>query len=150
MRDFSLRLQGMTVAVAVFVLSLVIGRFFPEAPRYPSIVHAQTNNFCDKSVAISVASGTSTVLVTSVPGSTTYVCGFVVSGDTIATTAQFKVGTGTTCGTGTVNLTGALRLADEGNIVFGDGSNVVMPGVYNTDLCITTATGAVAGILSYR
>lgn len=155
MREFSLRLQGMAVAIAIFCVWLIIfvcltAGHFPDNPHYPAVVHAQTTNSCDKSVAISVASGTTTVLVTSVPGSTTQVCGFVVSGDTLATTAQFKVGTGTTCGTGTVNLTGAMRLVAQGNIVYGDGSNIVMPGVYNTDLCITTATGAVTGILSYR
>jgi len=115
----------------------------------PRSVAAQ-NFGCDRTASISVSLGSSAVLVATRPGTTTLVCGFVISGDTITTTAVFKSGTGTTCGTGTVSHTGAMRMPDEGSIVFGTGVAPVLFGEYNTDFCITTATGAVTGVLLYR
>lgn len=143
--------RGTLLAVGTFLLAALLLTFTePDSPtRYPSVVHAQSPITCNKSAVISVSAGASAVLVTNEPGSTTTACGFVISGDTLATTAQFKAGTGTTCGTGTENLTGVMRLCDECNIPYGDGSTPVMFGVYNKDLCITTVTGAVTGILTY-
>lgn len=111
---------------------------------------AQAQTICDKSVVINVASGTTGQLVAITTGSTVYVCGFVISGDTLATTAQFVTGTGTTCGTGTVNLTGAMRLCDECAIAIGSGVGIVFQGNFNGAVCLTTATGVVTGILTFK
>lgn len=111
-------------------------------------LQAQT---CDKQAVISVAAGTTGVIVTSLEVSRPiYVCGFVLTADTIATTAQFQTGTGTTCATNSVNLTGAMRLCDECNIVFGNGVGYVLTTTKGADLCLAVVTGAVTGVLTYR
>ena len=114
---------------------------------YVMPVHAQ--EVCDKSVAISIASGQTAELVALVSGDSIYVCGFILTADTIATTATFETGTGTTCNTGTTNLTGAMRLCDECQITMGSGRGILFRGLRSNALCLTTATGAVTGILLY-
>lgn len=105
---------------------------------------------CDKSTTISVSSGATGEIIAPQSDATIYVCGFVISADTIATTAQFKTGTGTTCGTGTVNKTAAMRLQDEGNISHGGAGAVIFQGTHGAALCLTTVTGAISGFITYR
>ncbi len=133
-------------ALTILLLAVL---FLAPNPWRVATVSAQGFGGCDRSAAISVASGQSAVLVALIKGRVTRVCGFVVSGDTLATTALFSTGTGTTCGTGTLNLTGAMRMPDEGSIVFGGAGVFIMQGLLDNDVCITTATGAVTGMLSY-
>jgi hypothetical protein len=143
--------------ISVFLFGLVVAASLLLTPRIPAHewmspvpVHAQGQG-CDYSVVISVSSGTSAILIPRETSASPSICGFLISGDTLATTAQFKIGTGTTCGTGTVNLTGAIRLADEMPVAYGGaGAVIINSGAYDKDLCITTATGAVTGVLTYR
>lgn len=106
---------------------------------------------CDSSVSISVAAGTTTELVALQSSQVIRVCSFVVSGDTLATTAQFRYGTGAACGTGTTNLTGAMRMPDEGSIAIsaGGAGQALFRSAASNALCITTATGAVTGFVTY-
>jgi hypothetical protein len=135
------------VLILAFGVSLL---FIAPTP----VVEAQAG-VCSQSATISLASGSAAVLVSGSAGGSTFVCGFVVSADTLATTVQFSRGTGTACGTGGVNLGGAMRLCDECNISFVHylpiwqvTPNYATPNV-TPDFCITTATGAVTGFLIY-
>jgi len=110
---------------------------------------AQSTNLCDETVAVSVSSGTTGVVVTGTPGYATVVCSFVLSADTIATTGTFKTGTGTTCGTGTVSLTGAMRFCDECAISHGNASGILFRVPLGSDFCLTTATGALTGFATF-
>lgn len=105
---------------------------------------------CDSSASISVASGTTAELVALQASQVIRVCAFVISGDTLATTAQFKYGTGASCGTGTTNITGAMRMPDEGSISIAGAPGMSLFRTASANaLCITTATGAVTGFVTY-
>lgn len=125
-------------------LLLVLAFLFFAVPAI-----AQSTITCDKTAVISTSAGASGEIVALQTDATIYVCGFVLTADTLATTAVLSTGTGTTCLTGTVNLTGAMRFPDEGQIVFGNGSAVIMRGLLGRAFCITTVTGAVTGVLLY-
>lgn len=103
---------------------------------------------CDSSAAISVSAAATTEIVALTTAKTIKVCSLVISGDTIATTAKFVYGTGTNCGTGTADITAAMRIQDEGNIAIS-GSGVLFKALVSNALCLTAATGAVTGFLSY-
>lgn len=68
----------------------------------------------------------------------------------VATSAvTFTTGTGSNCGTGTANVTGAMIFAagQEANIGTGNGAIFALPS--GNDLCITIATAAAPGALAY-
>lgn len=126
----------------IAVLCAVFGFSVALAPPFmsPVSVHAQSA-FCDQTVAISVASGNSQTIITGLSGAFVRVCAFVISADTIATTATFA-------SSGT-NLTGAMRLCDECNISVGGGTGVLFEGTIGGNLTITAATGAVTGFVRF-
>lgn len=105
---------------------------------------------CDRHAGVDVNAAATSVIVTGVAGRTIVVCGFVITADTTATTAQFKFGTGTTCGTSTTNISAPLRLAANGNISYGNGIGVIFRADPGTDLCLAAVTGAVSGIVTYQ
>lgn len=140
-------MKNLVVWLVLFVL--MVGGAVAGFLTVPPVVQAQASGLCDQTASISQGSGTSVVIVGKMTGFATYVCGFVVSADTVATTAQFRTGTGTTCGTGTLNLTGAMRMCDECNISYGGHSSVVFQAPLDTDFCLTTATGAVTGFVNF-
>lgn len=104
---------------------------------------------CPNTAVINVAAAATTQLV-ALSGSTVIrVCSFAITGDTAATTATFVYGTGTNCGTGTTSITGAMRMVDEGNIVMSSGNGSLFRGLAANALCLTAATGAVTGFVTY-
>lgn len=104
---------------------------------------------CLTSVPISVTAGTTSALVSNAGTDSVYVCSFALSASAASTTAQFVQGTGTNCGTGTLNLSGAFAMTTASNVALGNGTGVVMAGSTGKDLCLTAVTGNVTGILSY-
>jgi len=102
-----------------------------------------------KSVAITTASATTVELVALASGKSIYVTTFdVVSAG--ATTVTFKYGTGTNCGTGTVNLTGAYPMAANTVITKGSGVGVALNIPQGNALCITNSAGVqISGSVSY-
>lgn len=62
---------------------------------------------------------------------------------------QFTYGTGTNCGTGTQNVTGAMTFSGNQELNLGDGSGGVWVLPQATDLCITITTAAAPGSLAY-
>lgn len=71
---------------------------------------------CDQSVAISTAASGFTQLVPLIAGQSIYVCGYSAI-STTAVSVKFSYGTGSACGTGTVDLTGAMAVAANGGLV---------------------------------
>lgn len=122
---------------AIFALLLLAG-FVIQWDSRP--VNAQSA-FCNQSVAISATSGSTQTIITGQSGAFVRVCAFVITADTIATTATFA-------SSGT-NLTGAMRLCDECDISVGNGTGVLFEGILGGNLTITTATGAVTGFVRF-
>lgn len=68
----------------------------------------------------------------------------------VATAAvQFTYGTGTNCGTGTGNLTGAMTFAAGQVLNTGSGNGPVLIVPQNNDVCVTIGTAAAPGFLVY-
>lgn len=61
----------------------------------------------------------------------------------------FTYGTGTNCGTGTQSLTGTMVFSAGQTISAGDGNGVIFNVPPGNDLCITVATAAAPGHLTY-
>jgi hypothetical protein len=61
----------------------------------------------------------------------------------------FTAGTGTNCGTGTTNLTGALTFAAGQTLNFGNGNGAVWVLPVGADLCMNVATAAAPGSVAY-
>jgi hypothetical protein len=103
---------------------------------------------CDSSAVINVSAAATTQLVALTTGQKIRVCSFVISGDTAATVATFVYGTGSNCAGSPANLTGAMRIADEGNISISS-NGVLFETIVSNALCLTAVTGAVTGFISY-
>lgn len=103
---------------------------------------------CQSSATVTVSAAATTEIVALTTGETIKICSFVLSADTAATVATFVYGTGTNCGTGTTGLTGAMRIADEGNISSSSLAPLFSAAVSNA-ICLTAATGAVTGFITY-
>ena len=87
------------------------------------------------SVVISTATSGNVELV-AISGSTTiYVCGYSVVA-TGAVAVQFIYGTGTACGTGETNLTGAMPFAANGGIAMSNGGGMQFKTAASQALCI--------------
>lgn len=102
-----------------------------------------------KSVAISIASGTTTQLVAAVANQAIYITSWnVMSAGTGNVTLVY--GTGTNCATGQVALTGAYPLVAQAGISTGVGLGMVLYIPQGNALCLTTsASPQVSGSLSY-
>lgn len=103
----------------------------------------------DTSVAINVATGTTTQLVALSGSTKIYVTSFdVISAGTGNIT--FEYGTGSTCGTGTTILTGAYNLTAQAGIAKGSGLGPILVVPAGNALCIlTTASVQMSGSVSY-
>lgn len=118
----------------------------------PSIFNGSTwdREFtCASSAVVNVSAAATTEIVALTASQVIRVCSFVLTGDTAATTATFVYGTGTNCGTGTTSLTGAMRMQDEGSISASAANGSLIRTASANALCLTAATGAVTGFVSY-
>ncbi len=112
----------------------------------------QAIGVCDSNIVLNAGSGVSSVVIAGTAGKRTRVCSLLMADSSAAAASfQFKSGTGTTCGTGTNNLTGVVVTTLQGvPITLGTGLGFVMSTVANgDDLCITTVASTYTGILSY-
>lgn len=101
------------------------------------------------SVAISVATGTTTQIVALSGSTKIYVTHFdVISAGTGNIT--FEYGTGSSCGTGTTVLTGAYNLTAQAGISAGGGLGPILVVPAGNALCIlTTASVQMSGSVAY-
>lgn len=104
---------------------------------------------CPSSAVVNVAAAATTQLVALAASQIIRVCSFVITGDTAATTATFVYGTGANCGTGQVALTGAMRMVDEGSLAISGANGSLFRTAASNALCLTAATGAVTGFVTY-
>lgn len=101
------------------------------------------------SAPIAITTATTTLLVTGISGKFTY----VTAVDVVAAgtgNIQFIAGTGATCGTSTVNVTGNYNLTAQAGLAKGTGYGAlwVLPSGYS--LCaVTSAAVGMAGSVAY-
>jgi hypothetical protein len=100
------------------------------------------------SVPITGTIAAATVLVTGQAGKSIYVTSVALI--PVATSVvTFTQGTGAGCASGTSNVSGAMTFAAGQTLTFGDGYGVVWVLAPGNSLCITIATAAAPGSLSY-
>jgi hypothetical protein len=91
-----------------------------------------------KSIAVTITTATTTKLITELSNQSIY----VTAVDIIATgtgNIQFIAGTGATCGTGTVNITGNYALTAQVGFTKGTGNGVVWVVPPGLALCAVTS-----------
>ncbi len=89
-------------------------------------------------------------LVAAVAGKTIYVCGVDATAAGTSPTIQFQSGTGTACGTNTLNLSGTLAPTANAVIVMG-GAGVLFQSRSSDALCAATGgtTPSFQGVLTF-
>lgn len=124
-------------------LALVLVLGLAPAQAQSPIVPSTTNQI---TLAGTVAA--STRIITGASGQRIYVTALLLV--PVATSVvTFTSGTGTNCGTGTANVTGAMTFAAGQMVSLGDGSGAVFALPPGADLCVTIATAAAPGALAY-
>lgn len=106
--------------------------------------------------SISISTATTTELVALSGTKTIYVCGFSLTISQVVTTAntlRFQYGTGSTCGTGTTNITGLLGgggiTAGLPIVLITANSNTLFSTAAGNALCALTAIGATASFQGF-
>jgi len=100
-------------------------------------------------VAITTATSGNTQLVALSSNQTVYVCGYdFIAGGTV--NVLFNYGTGSACGTGTTNLTGAYPLVAQAGLVRPNTGSVQVKSAVSNAFCINlSANVQVSGMLTY-
>lgn len=139
-----------TVATGGTTPSVVWG-MTATAPLGGGLNPCQNSNFVISSVAVNIASATTTQLVAPLTGAKITVCGFAVSLTGTTPTMQLEYGTGGTCGTGTVVLTGAYAPLTGSVISYGIGGSSLKSSAASAGLCLISGGTApsIQGVLTY-
>lgn len=103
---------------------------------------------CDSSAVITVSAAATTEIVALTASRSIRVCSFSAS-ISLAGTAQWVTGTGTNCGSGTTNLTGAYSIATGVTTQQGSGLGEIFKTPASNALCLTAVTGNISGVVSY-
>jgi hypothetical protein len=103
---------------------------------------------CPNTAVVNVTAGSTTEIVALTASQIIRVCGFSIS-MSAAGTAKFVQGTGTNCGTGTGDITGAMTLATGTPWQIHGGSNSVLRAAVSNALCVVAATGNAVGFINY-
>lgn len=117
----------------------------------PSIFNAATwdRQFtCASSAVINVTAAATTQLVALSGTTAIRVCSFTIT-ESLAGTAQFVYGTGSNCGTGTTNLTGAMAMATSGGLALSGMNGSLFRAPSGNALCLAAVTGNITGFVTY-
>lgn len=104
---------------------------------------------CDSSAVVNVAAGATTQIVPLTASRSVRVCAFSISSDTTLSSARWVYGTGTNCGTGTTNLTGAYALGVNSIIASGAGIGQLFSTAASNALCLAAVAGGITGVVTY-
>ena len=96
---------------------------------------------CNSSAAFSAGFNQTTLLIAGVPGESLYICAILATPDTTGT-GKLVSGTGTLCGTGTADMTGAMEIFFAHKLHLGSGLGYIMKAPIGEDICMTTGGGA--------
>jgi hypothetical protein len=127
-------------ALIVSLLTLLVG----SAAAQQSVIVPSTT----VSIPITGTIAAATVIVTGQAGKSIFVTSVALV--PVATSVvTFTQGTGAGCGTGTSNVSGAMTFAAGQTLHLGTGNGTVWVLAPGNSLCITVATAAAPGSLSY-
>jgi hypothetical protein len=129
-----------TLFALVAVLILASDKALAAAPSAPLSDPCQSSAVVKRSVPISDPAGVAELVAAS--SKTIHVCGFTATSG--GNPFLFEYGSGTACGTGTVNLTGELTNAP----VSYSGPGTIFSVPANNALCVT-GNNPVTGVLTY-
>lgn len=125
-------------------LCLLLLGLAPAQPQQSVFVPATT-----ASVAVTISTATTTRLITGVSNKSIYLTSISIIADGTGT-IQFIAGTGATCGTGTVTLSGAFSLTAQVGFTVGTGYGTVLVVPQNLSLCaVTNAAVGMPGVIAY-
>jgi hypothetical protein len=141
LRDLSGEHEMLRSLLLALVLALTLS--IPALAQQSVVVPATT-----ASIPITGTIGAATVIITGVTGQRIYVTSVALV--PVATAVvTFTSGTGAGCGSGTSNVTGAMTFAAGQTLMLGIGNGAVWALAPGNSLCITVATAAASGSLSY-
>lgn len=101
-----------------------------------------------QTVAVAGTVAAATKIISGVTGRNLYITSMSLV--PVATSVvTLTAGTGTNCATNTVNLTGAMTFAAGQTFMLGDGYGAIIAAPLGNDICITIATAASPGTISY-
>lgn len=103
---------------------------------------------CPNTASISVTAANTTEIIAATASQNIRICSISIS-MSAAGTAQLKNGTGTDCGTGTTNISGAMNLATGTPLSLGSGIGAVVTVPTSNAFCIAAVTGNVNGWVSF-
>jgi len=149
--------QSSFVLYLIFALILALPMLVAVGqPMFVTAVHASMAGPGDPCADASTAKLSAAItaggkIVAGTAGKATYVCAIYATLAGTTPTLQVQDGTGTNCGSNTVNRTGAFAPSPNGTEFFlGDGSTVLV-ATTGADLCATlTGSGAgITGLIDY-
>ena len=120
-------------------------------PGSPSLIQDPCQGaFVKLSAPISAGAAGTTKIITEVAGQTIYVCSYNASQVATAGTVRWISGTGATCGTATVNETGAMAVTASQPFTYAPG-HTVFSSASGAAICMTTtgAGGTVDGVVTF-
>lgn len=146
--------------IATLLAAIFAANFAFAANQIQDCYQSNPNNFpntgncspaiqASKSVAISIASSTTTQLVALATNQAIYITSFDFMGSS-TNNVTLVYGTGSNCATGQVALTGAYPLTTQAGLAKGNGLGPVLYIPKGNALCITTSdSGQLSGSVSY-
>jgi hypothetical protein len=115
----------------------------------PRPAHAQIPISCTSTALYDASTNGTTQLVAAITNARIYVCGFVFWSAGTAN-VQLQQGTGTNCGTGTVNMTPAFRFAGTSGVgVTSLGNYQGLSTTLSQALCINSSAGVAVQAIVY-
>jgi hypothetical protein len=135
---------ALAIPAGVFFLACLRG-FAPEPADAQSSVNASTQF---TTPITGTASGSSVKIIPGAANKFTNITS-ILQIPVATAVVQYTAGTGTNCGTGTVNLTGSLTFAASQTLNIGDGSSAILVAPLGFDVCITISTAAAPGSIAY-
>lgn len=103
---------------------------------------------CANSAVINVTAAATTELVSLTASQVIRVCSFTIT-ESLSGTAKFVYGTGSNCGTGTTDLTGAMAVGTNSAISQSSGNGSLFRTASANALCLTAVTGNITGFVTY-
>lgn len=144
--------QFLRTAGALIAAVAIVALCYRYAAAGPGVQGDACQNYAapKQAIPVSVATATTTLMVTGVAGYQAEICNYAFTLAGTTPTAEFEAGTGATCGTNTVAIGGTMA-PTSGTLLQDSGQGILMTAPAGDNIClVTTGTGASAqGNMNY-